>query len=264
MLLVLVPYFTSDFLDIRQEKENEENYQKILREEAAIKKAKEDIEKKIYLTGKFDPSKRKDFTLVPLKYAIAGYNMYLRKEALDAFEKMAETAEKEDIELNITSATRNFAYQKDLWNGKWKGTIFVDGKDLSKSIPDGQERFEKILNYSAVPGTSRHHWGTEIDINSVTPKFFETEEGEKVYTWLVKNAPLFGFCETYNEKNDFRLTGYNEEKWHWSYLPLSRDFTREYKRLITNEDIDGFDGDEYVPSFDLINDYVLSINPECL
>jgi hypothetical protein len=141
---------------------------------------------------------------------------------------------------------------------------FVDGKDLSKSIPEGRERFEKILEYSAVPSTSRHHWGTDIDINGVSPTYFDTAEGMKQYEWLKKNAPLFGFCQTYNLKGSLRATGYNEEKWHWSYLPLSVNFTEEYKRLVKDEDIKGFMGDEYVSEENLINNYVLSINPECI
>ncbi|MEK7539429.1 MAG: M15 family metallopeptidase [Patescibacteria group bacterium] len=263
-LIIFVPYFTTDFLDLRQKKENEENYQKLLKEREAQKKAIKEAQVKIYLTGKFDPSLREDFTMVSAKYNISGYKMYLRKETLNAFEDMAEIAEKNDLELNITSATRNFDYQKDLWNKKWEGVTLVDGKDLTKSIPDELERFEKILEYSAVPGASRHHWGTDIDINGVTPVYFDSEEGEKVYEWLTKNAPLFGFCQIYSQKGENRQTGYNEEKWHWSYLPLSKNFTQEYKNLIKNEDIKGFDGDEYVFREDLINNYVLSINPNCI
>ena len=237
VLLVFIHYFTSDFLDLRQRKENEENYQKQLAQKKAEEKAKKDAQEKIYLLGKFDPVQREDFSAVPAEYNIGGYKMYLRKETLDAFLKMTEIAKEDKIDLKIASATRNFDYQKELWNKKWSGTTIVDGADLSKSIPDEQERFKKILEYSAVPGTSRHHWGTDIDINVAIPSYFEKGKGKKEYEWLVKNAPLFGFCQPYNLKSGVRLTGYNEEKWHWSYLPLSQIFTKEYKNLIQDEDI---------------------------
>ena len=214
IFLVFVPYFTSDFLDIRQRKENEENYQKLLKEELVSKEAKQKTEKKMYLTGKFDPLQREDFVLIPTQYVLGGNKMYLRKETLDAFLKMAEIAKEDKIDLKIASATRNFDYQKDIWNKKWSGTTIVDGEDLSKSIPDEQERFKKILEYSAVPGTSRHHWGTDIDISNVNLEYFKTKAGKKEYDWLTKNAPLFGFCQTYNLKGSVRPTGYNEEKWH--------------------------------------------------
>ncbi|OGI95012.1 hypothetical protein A2917_01360 [Candidatus Nomurabacteria bacterium RIFCSPLOWO2_01_FULL_42_17] len=263
VFLLFTPYFTTDFMDLRQQKENEENYQRFLQEKIAQEIAKRNAEDKIYLTGKFDPNLREDFALVPSQYNIARYKMYLRKETLDAFGDMAEAAAKDSIELNITSATRNFDYQKDLWNRKWDSTTLAEKKDLSEDMLDEIKRFKKILEYSAAPGTSRHHWGTEIDINSVTPKFFETSEGKKVYEWLQVNAPVFGFCQTYNEKGESRQAGYNEEKWHWSYMPLSRTLTQEYKKLIKDEDITGFLGDQYVPALNLINNYVLNINPDC-
>jgi len=75
---------------------------------------------------------------------------------------------------------------------------------------------------------------------------------------------MHGFCQTYNSRGNIRSTGYNEEKWHWSYLPLAKDFTKRYKELIKEEDLKGFLGDEYVSSVDLINNYVLAINPDCI
>ncbi len=264
ILIIFVPYFTSDFLDIQQKKENEEITQKLLLEKEAKEKAEKEAKEKIYLTGRFEPSQRENFILISPKYTLGEIKMYIRKETYEAFLEMQQNALKDGINLKIVSATRNFDYQKMLWDNKWNGVTFVAGKDLSKSIPDDLERFEKILEYSATPGTSRHHWGTDIDINGVNPTYFDTLEGMKQYEWLKENAPSFGFCQVYNLKDENRPTGYNEEKWHWSYLPLSRDFTKEYERLITDKDISGFDGDEYVSSLDLINDYVLAINPDCL
>lgn len=258
-----MPIFTSSLLDFEQKKKDEKIYQKLLAEQLARKKT-EEIEEKIYLMGKFNPGEREDFILIPAEYTTNKSKMYLRKEALSAFLEMRNSADKDEIELKIASATRNFFYQKDIWNNKWTGITIVDGQNLSKSIPNGLERFKKILEYSAVPGASRHHWGTDIDINDANPPYFETEQGKKEYIWLVKNAWEFGFCQPYNLKGNERKTGYNEEKWHWSYLPLARTFTQKYKKLIKNEDINGFLGDENVIGQDLINNYVLSINPDCL
>lgn len=264
LIFISLPIFTSSLLDFEEEKTNEANYQKLLQEELTRKESEEKIQQKIYLMGKFDPSTRKDFVLIPIKYTTNQSKMYLRKETLDAFLKMREAADLDKIDLKIASATRNFVYQKNIWNNKWTGVTLINGKNLSKSISDSLERFKKILEYSAVPGTSRHHWGTDIDINDANPEYFETELGEKTYEWLIKNAPLFGFCQPYNQKDSNRPTGYNEEKWHWSYLPLAKTFTEEYKNLIKDEDIKGFLGDENVIGQDLINNYVLGINPICL
>ena len=190
--------------------------------------------------------------------------MYLRKETYDAYLQMQNAADQDEINIQIASATRNFDSQKDLWNGEWNGLTLVDGKNLLKSIPDEQERFKKVLEYIAVPGTSRHHWGTDIDINGANLKYFETDAGKKEYNWLQKNASAFGFCQTYNLRGSVRPNGYNQEKWHWSYMPLAKTFMEEYKNLIKDEDISGFDGDVYVAGENLIDNYVLSINPDCI
>lgn len=249
---------------IKIQNENETANKKILESYIAKKAEEEKINKKNYLMGKFDPTQREDFVLVPEQYSLGGLQMYLRNETLHAFVLMAQVAAVDDVDLMIASATRNFDYQKNLWNNKWTGATIVNGKNLSTSFPDGLDRFNKILEYSAAPSTSRHHWGTEIDINNANPEYFETARGIKVYNWLVTNAKQFGFCQPYTQKGTNRPTGYNEEKWHWSYLPLAKDFTQEYKELITDKDIAGFDGDGSAASLDLINKYVMGINPDCL
>lgn len=241
LMIFLILIIASSLLALEQKKKEEQL-------------AKKQAEEKIYLTGKFDPTQREDFIPIPPQYTLGGNKMYLRKETLDAFLAMQDAANKDKIELKIASATRNFDYQKDFWNKKWTGLVTINGL----------EKFKKILEYSAVPGASRHHWGTDIDINNANPAYFQTAEGKKVYKWLIQNAYQFGFCQPYDLKDDNRLEGYNEEKWHWSYLPLARIFTQEYKNLIKNEDIKDFLGDEYLSGQDLISNYVLGINSDCI
>lgn len=251
-LLVLISY---SFIYSNSEKIKREELNNI-KTQTNEEKQKNELkiaEEKNYLMGKFDPSTRNDFVAIPTQYTVYGNKMYLRKETLVAFMKMLDAANNENIYLKISSATRNFDSQKNIWNTKWSELKF-----------EPLYVFKKILEYSAVPGTSRHHWGTDIDINAATPEYFNGKLGTSEYQWLVKNAPLFGFCQPYNLKGTARPTGYNEEKWHWSYLPLAKTFTQEYKSLIKEEDITGFLGDENVLGQDLINDYVLGINSDCL
>lgn len=260
LILLCMPIVASSVLSSEQKKID----RLILEQERIKKEAAEKIQKKKYLMGKFDPAQREDFVLIPREYTNVENEMYLRKETLNAFLKMRTATDLDKIELNIASAARNFDYQKNIWNNKWTGFTLVDGKNLAESIPNELERFKKILEYSAAPGASRHHWGTDIDINNANPQYFETAEGKKVYEWLAKNAYRFSFCQPYNLKGALRSTGYNEEKWHWSYLPLAKIFTQEYKNLIKEENINGFLGDENVIEQDLINDYALGINPYCI
>ena len=252
------------YLNWQDSLEIEKKYREILRQGLIVEQKEKEERLKNYLMGNFDPSKRKDFAPVPAELNLTGNTIYLRKETLQAFIAMERAAKNDGISLKLASATRNFDYQKMIWNRKWIGATLVDGKDLSVSFPNREERFNKILEYSAVPGTSRHHWGTDIDINDANPAYFNRESGKRVYEWLTKNAPSFGFCQPYNATDDLRSTGYNEEKWHWSYLPLAREFTREYGSIINEEDIKGFYGDETAKTHNLIKDYVLGINPDCL
>jgi LAS superfamily LD-carboxypeptidase LdcB len=210
---------------------------------------------KNYLLGRFDPSTDSRFIQLNSSYAQgSALNGFLRKEAFEAFKKMYEAAKKEGISLVIISATRNFDSQKKIWENKWNGKTKVEGKDLT-TISDLKKRARLILLYSSMPGSSRHHWGTDMDLNSLDNNYFLKGDGLKIYQWLTTHAGEYGFCQPYSSKANGR-TGYEEEKWHWSYLPLSKIFLEEYKKQISYTDINGFEGSKQAPSLKIINDYV--------
>lgn len=215
-----------------------------------------------YLMGKFDPAKDERFAKIPNPYAQK--EMFMRKEALESFKKMYTAAKKDGITLLIVSATRPFDVQKTIWEAKWTGKRKVDGKLLPKEVKNPKERAVKILRWSSMPSTSRHHWGTDIDVNDLNPEYFEKGQGLKEYEWLVANAGKYGFCQVYSEMGENRPYGYQEEKWHWSYLPISKDLTDAYAQKITDQDIGGFLGAESAPMIEVVKKYVLGINPLCL
>lgn len=217
---------------------------------------------KAELIGDFDQSKHPDFVVIERKYANKD-NIYLRKEAYEAFLRMHQAAKKEGISLIVVSATRNFNYQKKIWEDKWSGRVAVKGQDLSKNIKNDSLRARTILLYSSMPGTSRHHWGTDIDINNLNDDYFLSGQGKKEYDWLVKNAATYGFCQTYTKKGTDRPDGYEEEKWHWSYTPISSRLLKAYQETVTYKDIAGFLGAESAPQIEVIKNYVLGVNPAC-
>jgi D-alanyl-D-alanine carboxypeptidase len=227
-------------------------------------KRKEIMEKisKKYLMGQFDPTKDDRFATIPSPYAQK--EMYMRKEALESFKKMHAAAKLDGITFVIKSATRPFNVQKSIWEAKWTGKRKVDGKMLSKEVKDPKGRAIKILRWSSMPSTSRHHWGTDVDINSLEPEYFESGQGLKEYQWLVAHAYEYGFCQVYSEMGEDRPFGYQEEKWHWSYLPISKQLTDAYAQKITDQDIGGFMGAESAPMIEVVKKYVLGINPKCL
>jgi zinc D-Ala-D-Ala carboxypeptidase len=215
-----------------------------------------------YLMGKFNPAKHQDFVQIAAKYSDKK-EAYLRKETYEAFLKMVKAAEKHDVQLKILSATRNFDRQKKIWEDKWTGLINVeDGTKVTK-IADPTKRALKILLFSSMPGSSRHHWGTDLDLNYLSDDYFSNGQGKKIYKWLTENASTYGFCQPYSSKENGR-TGYNEEKWHWSYMPLSSAFTIAAKEKMTDEMIvGGFKGSETAVSIGIVKNYVLGINTVC-
>ena len=216
-----------------------------------------------YLYGKFDPATHPDFSIIPENMTDRDQTYYLRKDALEAFIKMQEHAQKDGIELLIISATRPFNHQKRIWEAKWFGQRTVSGMNLSKSIPDPIQRAKKILEYSSMPGTSRHHWGTDIDINALENSYFTSGKGLKEYNWLTENAPQYGYCQVYTKKGEQRPSGYNMEKWHWSYLPVAAALTNFAKEHTKNNQISGFAGDQTAEEIDILGNYILGIAPEC-
>ena len=214
-----------------------------------------------YALGKVDYAKNSEFVKIPDQYANKS-GMYLRKEALDAFIIMRQAAKADGIELRIISAARSFYHQKSIWEAKWTGKKLVNGKNLSATIADESTRAVEILKYSSMPGTSRHHWGTDIDINSLNPAYFESGKGKKEYEWLRGNAHLYGFCQVYSEKGKERQDGYEEEKWHWSYVPIASVLTKFHVTRISEKELYGFAGDKSL-SLAEKRKYILGISSYC-
>lgn len=214
------------------------------------------------LLGHFEPHTLEVFTNIHDGIS-AGSDHYLRIEAAMAWEKMRTAALPDGIFLEVVSSTRNFNRQKTIWEKKWNGDSLVDGINLHNTSLTGVEKAQKIMRFSAMPGTSRHHWGTEVDLNSLEDEYFLEGNGKQIYLWLKVNASRFGFEQPYTEKNQQRSIGYEEEKWHWSYTPLSRIFLRNYLTFINYTDIQGFEGCEFAEELKVIPQYVNGISGTC-
>ncbi|MEM9931233.1 MAG: M15 family metallopeptidase [Bacteroidota bacterium] len=216
-----------------------------------------------YLTGRFDPTKHPDFVRVAAKYT-DGDPYVLHKDTYQAFEAMHAAAQADGVTLIIVSATRNFKRQRQIWEAKWNGQRLLEGKEKANEVyPNPADRARAILRYSSMPGTSRHHWGTDIDFNALTNGYFAHGEGKKVYDWLVANAAKFGFCQTYTPKGTNRPNGYEEERWHWSYLPIATQLSDYAAQVMQDTNITGFAGAEAAPEIGVIEHYVLGVNGAC-
>ncbi len=218
-----------------------------------------------YVTGRFDPAKHPDFISLKKSGIPFSDDIYLRKETVEALKLMLADFKKDNpkIKIQIQSASRNFYSQKKIWEEKWTGKRKISGLPDIKKIKDPMQRSLKILEYSSMPGTSRHHWGTDFDINVLNNQYYEKGEGKIIYQWLKQNALSYGFAQPYTEG---RSDGYKEEKWHWSYVPLSKQFLTEWNSVYQDDPSQFskkgiFEGSEV--SGHIAPIYVNSINPDC-
>lgn len=216
-----------------------------------------------YVLGRFDPTDDDRFSKIDIKYADR-QGLYMRTEAYEDFQKMHAAALKDGVKLIIRSAARNFSYQRMIWEKKWSGKTLLENKmNAAKDLPDPKARALQIMNYSAMPGASRHHWGTDIDLNSFSNEYFESGKGKKIYDWLTAHAADYGYYLPYTSKASGR-TGYNEERWHWTYKPISLPLTKYSLKHLKNEDLVDFSGSETAVDIDVVKKYVGGIAEDCL
>ena len=192
----------------------------------------------------------------------------LLQKAFDAYTAMQKAALKEGIAIEAVSSYRNFDRQKAIFERKY--TRFTQNDGLSP-----RAAFEKIIEYSTIPGTSRHHWGTEIDIIDgskprvgdvlVEEKFHGNGPYVKLKKWMDLNANDYGFYLVYT--NDHNRKGFNYEPWHYSFKGLSKPMLDTYlghdlKSVLRQANFKG----ATLLSEDLIERYieehVKDINPE--
>lgn len=150
-----------------------------------------------------DFSKKKPFReaieLVSIGEDIYGREQKLAPNAASAWHKLKTTAEGDGVTLQIVSAFRSVAYQRQIIERKLAAGKFIGD----------------ILCVSAAPGYSEHHTGRAIDITSSGCKPL-TEEFEQTpqFAWLVCRAIDFGFSMTYPRNNKFGIV---YEPWHWTF-----------------------------------------------
>jgi len=145
-----------------------------------------------------------------------------------AFSAMQAAALKDSINIQLVSAYRSFERQLYLWEDKF---VRYTNEGLSP-----EAAIARILKYSTIPGTSRHHWGTDIDITDgniknetrllVHSKFHNNGPFVPLHQWMEANAHRYGFYLVYT--NDAARTGFSYEPWHYSYLPEAKSFLKGY------------------------------------
>ena len=167
------------------------------------------------------------------------------KEAGEAFVNMKKEALKDGIKIEIVSGFRSYNRQKQIWNRKFRIN------KMNGLSP--QQNILKIIEYSTLPGTSRHHWGTDIDIIDgnktvsgdvlLEKNFHGDGPYVKLRKWMDINAKRFGFYRPYN--NNPKRKGFEYEPWHYSYAPIAIPMLKAYVKLkfkdqIVQKDLEGY------------------------
>lgn len=213
------------------------------------------------LLGQFDESKQPEFiALDKTDLPVNKPGMYLRKKVaaklILAYHDFKQAHP--NIPFVIVSATRNYSYQNAIWQRKWHA-LYPTTRNSAKTA-------NAILAYSSMPGTSRHHWGTDVDITRVESNYFlQNSKGKVLYQWLKENMPKYGFCQAYSPG---RNGGYNIEEWHWSYVPIAKKYLKTYHWYMKNDPKQiiqrlNFIGHNKLNMKALIMEYVFTINPQC-
>jgi len=197
------------------------------------------------------------------------YTSKMHRETKLALKRMSDAAASENIKIEVVSAFRSFQRQKEIFEGKYN-RFTAEGLTPLAAI-------EKIIAYSTIPGTSRHHWGTDIDIidgNAPRPSsvlqaknFHGNGPFCKMKEWLDKNAESFGFYEVYT--NDPLRKGFKYEPWHFSYAAVSKPMLVAYrgldlKTVFQEEKVKGSAHftDDFITRYRKEN--ILDINPKLL
>ncbi len=154
------------------------------------------------------------------------------------------------FDLRVASSYRSFERQRLIWNNKALGlrpVLDSHGEPLDVAQLTEFELTMAILRWSALPGASRHHWGTDIDVydaSRMTPDYqlqltvAETQgDGPfaEFHRWLTAELQTSGsdFFRPYAIDRG----GIAPEPWHLSYAPLANQLAQQLDEDLLREQL---------------------------
>ncbi len=161
----------------------------------------------------------------------------LHVHAVKAFFGLRRAAQARGFDLVPVSSFRDFDRQLAIWNAKYTGErplYDAAGSSIDATRMAPSERVAAILRWSALPGGSRHHWGTDIDLidASAVASGYQVQLTAEEYSptgpfgslagWLETHALRFGFFRPYRGV----LSGPQAEPWHFSFAPAAEGARR--------------------------------------
>lgn len=164
-----------------------------------------------------------------------GIDQPLHRDVVEAFLALRSAAAREGIDLAIASGYRSYQRQLKIWNDKATGlrpVLDANEKPLDISLLDDTALVFHILRWSALPGGSRHHWGTELDVYDraavdadYAVQLTVAEAGSvfaHLHAWLDQHllSTETGFARPYRQDSG----GVSAEPWHLSFSPVAAHF----------------------------------------
>jgi LAS superfamily LD-carboxypeptidase LdcB len=159
----------------------------------------------------------------------------VHRDVVEPFERLREEALRAGFDLRILSGFRSFADQLSIWNRKANGERAVldsDAVPLDITALSPRDLVFAILRWSALPGASRHHWGTDLDVYDEAARAqgygidlipAEVNPGGMfgpLHAWLDERmaaGAAFGFFRPYDRDRG----GVAPERWHLSHAPTA-------------------------------------------
>lgn len=178
----------------------------------------------------------------------------VHRQVLDPLLLLAERAACAGFILKVASSHRSFERQLLIWNAKARGLRPVLN-DVSEAIDinvlSERDKVFAILRWSALPGASRHHWGTDVDVYGgvqLDPAYqlqltvAETQgDGPfaEFHCWLSDELAQGNsdFFRPYAQDRG----GIAPEPWHLSYAPLATFFSRQFTQALLREQLEQTD-----------------------
>lgn len=176
----------------------------------------------------------------------------LHVHARAPFLELRRAAAAQGFDLAPQSSYRDFERQLGIWNRKWTGALPLfgaAGEPLDAAGLDDAGRVEAILRWSALPGASRHHWGTDVDlidrraiaaghgVQLVAAEYVPPGPFAQLADWLESHAARFGFFRPYRGV----LSGVQAEPWHFSFAPIAEPARRRLDVGVLRAAIEGAD-----------------------
>jgi LAS superfamily LD-carboxypeptidase LdcB len=173
----------------------------------------------------------------------------VHREVLAPLVQLRDDAKAAGFDLRVASGFRGFDRQCRIWNGKCRGDRPVldnYGFPLELSKLSVDEKIDAILRWSALPGASRHHWGTECDIYDAAamPCDYQLALHPDEYINGGIFAPMMEWLTEYLQRPDspafyrpylLDCGGVAPEPWHISYRPIAEQYEAQWSVTLLRE-----------------------------